>query len=784
MFKFKLNFDFKKLFKRPVLKLENDIFFQITRWSVYLAVFVLPLFFLPLSYDSLEFTKTCLFYLLVLIGVISWLIGAISRKKYERVKTAFNLPVLLLGFIVLLAGFFSVNRFVSFWGTSTLFNETVLSTFFFICFFFLTINNFSGLKEAVKLMMTFILSLAIVMIFNFCQLFGLDIMAKLGWPGLPLFNLLAGSINVLVVFLAAGAPIVFVFLMLARKSLDRILLTIFLVVDLALILIVAKPAGIISLIFGLFVLLFFISWRVKGLSSRWLIVPIVIIVLAVLSLFFPFSDWLKINLPSDIQLDGSSSWQIAKGSLTAHPIFGVGPQVFYHAFGQYKPEAINQTDYWNLDFAAPVSEWLKILSTLGIIGSLAWLFLIFKYFVRSFWRLSHQKGSETEWFLSIGIFASWVVVLVSGFLISFSFILSYLFWFLLSLGVVIIFQDKNKAKSVSVTDSGWTSFWISLLLIFFLVLVSIFGYFGIRTLISEIYFTQAGNLNNTPIADPNDVAAARERVKEIEAILDKAIRYNPDQARLHLALAQNLNLEMRMTNDKNEIQSLANASLSATGQGVGYSRGLASYYQVASSILEDLEKIMPQANLALIATLKEAVALNPVSPTFHLNLARAYIYGSQVILSAQSSTEKIDDQTAQTVNQYIQLAEGEIRTAASLKDNWVPALYYLALINEQQGKIDEAVKAMESIYAMDSEEPEVNYELGRLYKDQNRLDEAIVKLKKAIALKNDYLDAHMELIDIYESNQKLAEAKTAISNALAIFPDNEQLLEKKKALGK
>ncbi|MFH1173398.1 MAG: tetratricopeptide repeat protein [bacterium] len=781
---FKLKFNFKRLFSRRLRQEGNDVYTRVINWSIYLMIFLLPLFFLPLAYDSLEFVKTTLFYLLVLIGVIAWLARAISLKKYEIVKTAFNLPVLLVGLAVLLAGIFSVNRFVSFWGTSNLFNETVLSTFFFVVFFFLLVNNFQSLKEAVKLLMIFILSLALVMIFNFCQLFGLDIMSWFGWPGLPLFNLLAGSINILSVFMAAGAPIIFVFLMLARKSLDRVILTVLLIVNLALIFILAKPAGIVSLIVGLFVLLFFISWRIKGLSSRWLIIPIIIIALAVISLFFPFNGLLKINLPSDIQLAGSTGWQITTSSLKAHPFFGVGPQVFYHAFGQYKPASINQTDYWNLDFAAPGSQWLKVLATLGLVGLLAWLFLILKYFLRSFWRLSHQKVSETDWFLAIGVFAAWTIVLVAGFLISFSFILSFLFWFLLTLGVIIVFQDKNKEKSVAFADSSWAGFKISLALIFFLIVALLFLYFGTRTLISEIYFTQAGALSNTPLSDQQDMEAVKARTKQVNAILEKAISNNPDQARLYFSLAQNHNLEMRMTKDKNEIQNLASASLLATGQGMQYSRGLSSYYQVAGNILEELQQGLPQANTALINVMKEAVALNPVNPTFHLNLARAYIYGSRWLAQTANSATEADPKITQAFNQYVQSAEQEIRKAVELKDNWLPAIYYLALINEQQGKIDEAVAAMEKIYEMDPSQPETNYELGRLYKGQNRPEEAIIKLKKAIELKPDFLEAYMELIDIYESGQNLAQAKIAVNEALAVFPDNAELLAKQKTLGK
>jgi len=205
---------------------------------------------------------------------------------------------------------------------------------------------------------------------------------------------------------------------------------------------------------------------------------------------------------------------------------------------------------------------------------------------------------------------------------------------------------------------------------------------------------------------------------------------------------------------------------------------------VANSILEDLQQITPQANIILIQVMKEAVSISPNNPNFQLNLARSYIFGSRILVQLLSNQEEQNQEVTQKITEYMKAAEKGIRKANELKPGWLPALHYLALINEQQGKIPEAIKTLEEILTLEPSRAETNYELGRLYKDQNRQEEAIELLIRAIQLKPELFEAHLELIDIYESGESFVKAREVVKKALEIFPDNEELLAKQKVLGK
>ncbi len=784
---FKFIAKIKNLFSKKTKKSEKNVLSSFIRATIYLTILLAPFFFLPLSSDPLEFSKILLFYLLVLIGMIAWFIQIVIRKEFDFIKTPFNFLVFIFGLVYLLAAIFSANRYNSFWGFSGHFSECFLTTFFFICFFFLIVNNLKSLKEAVKALVFFVISLALIMVFNFCQVFGLDLLARLGWPGTPLFNLLAGSIATLAVFLSTGVPLLLILLMLAQKSLDRIVFTVLLVVDLALIFIIAEPVGIISLIFGLFTLLFFIAWRVQKFSSFWLIIPIILIALSFVFLFLPLDNLLNMNIPSDIQLNGQTTWQVVKNTLADRFLFGVGPQNFYHAFAKYRPVEFNSSALWNFDFVSSGSHWLGQWATLGLLGGLVLFLLVFKYLLRGIWTLMKEQNVAADWFLSIGIFASWIVIFIAGFLLPFNFVLTFLFWFWLALGTIVIYHPQNKIHSSSFDKSGWLVFLSSLVLIILLVVGLGFLYFGGRTLAGEIYYTKASLASIYDFPASQNLQQAKDNLQQIKNLLNQAIKINPNQARYHLALAQALNQEMNLVDKQEELQNLAITSVAEADLGWRYSRGLAGYYRATAEILWPLQQILPQANTSLINAFKEAVALNPNHPYFHLTLGRIYLFGGQILGQVAAANKETNSGLINQATQYFQLASEEIKKAAQLKEDWAPARHYLALILEQEGKKTEAIAEMEEALLLDPNQSENNYELGRLYKDQGRLEEAMEILERAIQLDSYNLDAHLELIDIYESGGDQADktkASEAIQRALKFFPQNKELQAKLEGVGK
>jgi len=79
-----------------------------------------------------------------------------------------------------------------------------------------------------------------------------------------------------------------------------------------------------------------------------------------------------------IVLPFNTSWEVAienfKNSTTA--IVGTGPESYPHAFTAGKPVSFNASDHWNLRFLSARNEPFHLLTTHGLIGMAAYLWLI------------------------------------------------------------------------------------------------------------------------------------------------------------------------------------------------------------------------------------------------------------------------------------------------------------------------------------------------------------------------------------------------------------------------
>ena len=88
---------------------------------------------------------------------------------------------------------------------------------------------------------------------------------------------------------------------------------------------------------------------------------------------------------------------IMKKSIAEDPIFGAGPNNFIKEWVKYKPDGINQTPYWNIDFRYGVGFIPTMAVETGVLGILAWLALlgsIVWYGVKFIFSLKQDKSTR------------------------------------------------------------------------------------------------------------------------------------------------------------------------------------------------------------------------------------------------------------------------------------------------------------------------------------------------------------------------------------------------------
>jgi Tfp pilus assembly protein PilF len=157
-----------------------------------------------------------------------------------------------------------------------------------------------------------------------------------------------------------------------------------------------------------------------------------------------------------------------------------------------------------------------------------------------------------------------------------------------------------------------------------------------------------------------------------------------------------------------------------------------------------------RAPAAAVIRLEEALKEFPRSPRLWFALG-----------VAQSALDKPDE------------AAVSFRRAHELEPGFAPALAYLGMTYDQQGRFDEAADYYERALALDNRLGAAHYLAAEAILKQTQADErrAEAHLREAIALDPKFAPARVSLAKLYVRGERLAEAVTLLQNAVASDPN-------------
>ncbi len=138
----------------------NPMFREIIRWLVYAAAFLMPLWFLPITADILEFNKQTLLIVVAGIGLILYLVDVIKSGTFRYKKSVFYLPILGLVVASVISTIFSVNRMISLFGSGESRSFALITMVSLAILFFLAVNVIEDKGKMLKKILTASLSLA------------------------------------------------------------------------------------------------------------------------------------------------------------------------------------------------------------------------------------------------------------------------------------------------------------------------------------------------------------------------------------------------------------------------------------------------------------------------------------------------------------------------------------------------------------------------------------------------------------------------------------------------
>lgn len=104
----------------------------------------------------------------------------------------------------------------------------------------------------------------------------------------------------------------------------------------------------------------------------------------------------------------AASWSIALDTLRSprSAIIGEGPSSFANSYRRFKPLSINTTEQWSATYASASNAPLTVLATMGILGFIAWVFVM----VQAFKEARAQRTKQLS--ISLAIFTAIIVSLL------------------------------------------------------------------------------------------------------------------------------------------------------------------------------------------------------------------------------------------------------------------------------------------------------------------------------------------------------------------------------------
>lgn len=765
-----------------------NIFNGITKASIYLLVFLLPLFFLPFSFEAFEFNKQYLLFFLVSLAFFAWIAKMVLVDKEIRFKRSpLDLFVLAFLFIAILSAIFSVDKNSSLFGFYGRFSNGLIGLLSLGIFYFLITNNVgitqnrpetkqkteakqnygtsTPMVSGKGLINIFLWSIFFVVLFSYLSIFGVwarlsNLQFTIGnfqiglpavmtqWPSNPA----AGSLEGLAIFLS----IILVFLIgriLVSKQKRGAINYLLLISALILLLIIDFTAAWLLIALSLVLFMGFALWkRTFKENVNKLLLPISIIILAGAFFFLNTSDLqsliLKFQLPEEQILNQGISWQVAsKGAIEniKSGFLGSGIGTFHYDFAKFKPVEFNQNLLWQIRFDRAGSYIAETLGNMGFLGILSYLFLIGMFLLVSCFFLQQNRSG-------IPLFLALLALLVGQFVYYQNTVLAFTFWLFLALSVVS-WQRPITEKTISFKDFPELSLVFSLILIMvgFLILGTYF--FAGRFYLADIAFANAFRTGDELTQITN---------------LEKAIKLNPYQNQYKIILAraylnQALSETRKPINEQDAIK-IQNGVAKAIEQAriaTEISPNSVAAWETRGIIYREIRE--PVATGALewaIKSFERAIELEPTNSVLYTELGK--------LLLADKPTE----------------AKKKFEKALELKSNYSDAKIQLALIFEEEGNFQEAISKLQETISQDPFNIEAIFQLGRVYYNNNQTDEAISQFNQVVILFPNHSNALYSLGMAYSAKGEIEKAIREFERVLELNPSNEDVIQKLEELKK
>lgn len=741
---------------------------KVARWCATLTLALLPLFFIPVQWATVAHAKFLLLAVGVGVGIAALAVSRFSTGTLSVPKSLTLLAAILIPLVYLVSTLMSSDAGVSVFGYGVE-RDTFLTA---LLWFGALLLGVFGFESRGRVMWSYKVILILASLISIFQVLRLLIGADIVTFGGALSGTAAsvvGSWHDLGIFLGFVIALGSAFLGSSHAQGGTRLLVMAAVAlsFIGLVIVNVSDVWITLALFGFGMFLYHVwgqhklhgtSWGalLKSEARSWFVV---IAILA--ALFAVVGTKVHDRLPQKlqvVQVEVRPSWQgtfdiAAAVYKNSGALFGSGPNTFVRQWGLFKPAGVNETAFWNADFAQAIGFIPTTFITLGIAGILAWL-LFFGAFiwetVRTTLRSMNDRSVEP---IVVGLFGGalflWILLFFyppGPVIITLAF---------LTTGLALSWATHSGLMPVKVYDvRGMGS--VGRLVFYLLLAVSMVAMLGAgallsRSIVSDMYVNRSVVIFNRT----GDVAQAQASLAN--ALIIQPTNNRAHRASVELGIIQLGALAQQQTDDvetlraqlQETIASAIQHGLSAVGNNPNdYENWLTlarAYEQLVGAQVEGAYENAEQAY-------RNAIAANPTNPIPNLLLARLALAREDV----KAATEQIDQ-------------------AIAKKQNYAEAYFLRSQINAAQGDVQGAINA--AILAAQSapQEPVAWFQLGVLLYGQGDYERSAAALEQAVLLNNNYANALYVLALAYVELGATDEATRLLEQVLILNPNNENV---------
>ncbi len=591
-----------------------------------LNLILTPLFFLPFTTDFFGFNKLMLFLLLTAVSLVSWLVYNIATKTVRLTLSPMLLPVFLLATVAVISTL--INRPAS---PDTWISNTAVYIAIFVYYLLATtlIQTSTQVKTILNWLIITSTVLGLLGIFSVLGAFeGLSLPAYIINKGFSP----TGSLLNLVGLLCLTLPLSLVFAFKSRLGPKK--------------------------------LQYF-------LSSGIIISALILTGYQILP-----------NRPfSVILLPKLASWSIAVDTFKSNILFGAGPGNFITQFNRFKPLNLNLTNFWAANFNSSGNLYFHLMTTLGLTGILAFLFIIY-----SWYKLSQRDSGTRITAIQLAINISLAVGFILGLFIPFT----PLTWIILA-GLLSLSVGMNKTKNLTkIKDVILSLNAITLIEPYqdtpaaaaSTPLVILPWLLGIPVTLAIILagFSASKIYGAEYTFYQSLVAANDNRGSDTYNLQIKTIQLKPNIDRYHVAysntnfaLANSLATQENPTDqDKQTISTLVQQAIREARTAVELQPNKASNWQNLANLYRQLINFAQGANDFAVASYTRAIQLDPANAQLRLEMG-------SLMYALNNFTEATD----------------RFKEATQLKPDYANAYYNLSYAFQKQEKWLEAYQTMQ-----------------------------------------------------------------------------------------